>query len=131
MATRPDTILSHPQGQLVAAIGTFEAANDNNASKAPSALDTDWRRYARALPPDAFAIIEPDPLGSRLGGRAREGRWRLRFRERYRWFVDPLTGWTGGCDPLAHLTLEFPSRETAESYCLRQGLPFEVRQAAR
>jgi hypothetical protein len=131
MATRPDTVLSHPDGELVAEIATFEAANDNEESKASSALDEAWRRHATALPADAFAIIEPDPLGSGFGGRAREGRWRLRFRERYRQFADPLTGWTGGCDPLAHLTLDFPSRATAEGYCLRQGLPFEVRQAAR
>ena len=47
-------------------------------------------------------------------GRAREGTWRLRFAERWRPRIDPLTGWTGGGDPLAQIELRFPDREAAE-----------------
>lgn len=71
-------------------------------------------------------IIEPDPLSSHPG-RARQHRWRLRFRASSRPFADPLTGWTGGQDPLASLVLEFPTLEAAEHYCRRLGLDFESR----
>lgn len=88
---------------------------------------TGERRYLAALPEDAVAIIEPLDLGPPRGGRARKGRWRLRFRPRTPPFLDPLTGWTGGQDTLTQIDLQFPSREAAERYCLRVALPFEVR----
>ena len=105
MATRADSLPPYIATPRVLAPRLAEFANDNVASEVSSPFDTAWRRYASALPTDAFAIIEPDPLAGRSGGRAREGRWRLRFRPRSRPFVDPLTGWTGGSDPLAHLEL--------------------------
>jgi hypothetical protein len=94
------------------------AANDNRKSR-PS--------YTSALPSDALAIIEPVPMAVNQAGRARAGTWRLRFAERWRPRVDPLTGWTGGCDPLAQIELRFPDREAAERYCRREGVPFELR----
>lgn len=101
--------------------GKAQAANDNSVrAPAPSS----------ALPPDALAIVEPVPVAINQGGRRQRGKWRLRFAARARPFVDPLTGWTGGCDPLAHLELRFPSREAAELYCRRQQLRFEVRGRA-
>lgn len=101
------------------ASGTAQAANDNG-TPAP----------ASALPPDALAIIEPVPVATNQSGRAQRGKWRLRFAARARPFVDPLTGWNGGCDPLAHLELRFPRREAAELYCRGQQLRFEVRGRA-
>ncbi|MDH7638115.1 ETC complex I subunit [Sphingomonas sp. MAHUQ-71] len=83
-----------------------------------------------ALPPDALAIIEPTPIATNQSGRARCDQWRLRFPARTRPFVDPLTGWTGGSDPLAHVVLRFPSLEAAERYCRLQHLRFEVRRPA-
>ena len=131
MATRADSLPPYIATPRVLAPRLAEFANDNVATEVSSPFDTAWRRYASALPTDAFAIIEPDPLAGRSGGRAREGRWRLRFRPRSRPFVDPLTGWTGGSDPLAHLELGFPSREAAEAYCRRYGLSYESRGAPR
>lgn len=97
------------------------AANDNGVPRPhPSS----------ALPPDALAIIEPTPIATNQSGRARRDRWRLRFAARARSFVDPLTGWTGGSDPLAHLVLRFPTLEAAERYCRLQHLRFEVLQPA-
>lgn len=97
------------------------AANDNGApGPHPSS----------ALPADALAIIEPTPIATTQSGRARCAHWRLRFAPRSRPFVDPLTGWTGGYDPLAHLVLRFPSLEAAEHYCRLQQLRFEVRRPA-
>jgi len=94
------------------------AANDNRRA-GPS--------HASALPPDALAIIEPVPVAVNQAGRAGAGAWRLRFAERWRPRVDPLTGWTGGGDPLAQIELRFPDREAAERYCRREGVPFELR----
>lgn len=84
-----------------------------------------------ALPPDAEAVIEPVPVATNQSGRARAGEWRLRFKPRRAPTVDPLTGWTGGADPLAHVTLRFPSREAAERFCTRQGIRFDARRAPR
>lgn len=114
-------------GPSLQPVGTWRearalAANDNRWS-GPS--------YASALPPDAVAIIEPVPVAVNRAGRAGAGAWRLRFAERWRPRVDPLTGWTGGGDPLAQVELRFPDREAAVRYCQREGLPFEVRGAAQ
>jgi hypothetical protein len=100
------------------ASGAEQAANDNG-----------WRApaLASALPSDALAIIELVPVATNRGGRAQRGKWRLRFAARARPFVDPLTGWTGGCDSLAHVELRFPSLSAAELYCHGQQLRFEVR----
>ncbi len=100
------------------ASGAAWAANDN-AVRTPA--------LASALPPDALAIIEPVPVATNQGGRAQRGKWRLRFAERARPFVDPLTGWTGGCDPLAHVELRFPSLAAAEHHCHGQQLRFNLR----
>ncbi|HEY0959214.1 MAG TPA: NADH dehydrogenase ubiquinone Fe-S protein 4 [Novosphingobium sp.] len=95
------------------------AANDNRPRSGPSSTS--------ALPSDALAIIEPVPIAVNQAGRARANRWRLRFAERWRPRVDPLTGWTGGGDPLAQIELRFPDLEAAERYCRREGVPFERR----
>lgn len=83
-----------------------------------------------ALPPDARAIVEPMPVSTNQGGRARRGQWRVRFAPRMPPFVDPLTGWTGGCDPLAQIELHFADRASAERYCRREHLRFTVQGAA-
>jgi hypothetical protein len=82
-----------------------------------------------ALPPDAEAVIEPVPVATNQSGRARADEWRLWFKPRHAPMIDPLTGWTGAVDPLAHVTLRFPNREAAERFCRRQGIKFEARPA--
>ena len=81
---------------------------------------------ASAFPSDAVAIIEPMPIATNQGGRARRGQWRVRFEPRFPPFVDPLTGWTGGRDPLAHVELRFHDRDAAERYCRSAGLRFRL-----
>jgi hypothetical protein len=54
----------------------------------------------------------------------------VRFAPRVPPFVDPLTGWTGGCDPLAQIELRFADRASAERYCRREHLRFTVQGAA-
>jgi len=79
---------------------------------------------ATTLPLDARAIVEPVPAATNRGGRARRGQWRVRFLPRWGPSVDPLTGWTGGGDPLETLELRPPDRPSAEAYCRRQELTF-------
>ena len=86
------------------------------------------RRSQSALPDDAMAIIEPASNSARRAGTARNGEWRLRFQPRRRSFMDPLTGWTGSEDPLAHVSIRFPSRDAAIRFAERQGLPYESRE---
>lgn len=90
--------------------------------------DTSWLRYLSSLPEDAVAIIEPLEAGTGHPGRARKGKWRLRFEGRKKPFVDHFTGWTGGEDPVAHLELHFPSRSAAELYCERIALSHQVHE---
>ncbi|WP_237241396.1 MULTISPECIES: NADH dehydrogenase ubiquinone Fe-S protein 4 [Sphingomonadaceae] len=73
-----------------------------------------------------MAIIEPMPIATNQGGRARRGQWRVRFEPRCPPFIDPLTGWTGGRDPLAHVELRFQDRGAAERYCRSTGLIFRL-----
>jgi hypothetical protein len=94
------------------------AANDNN-KRAPT--------YSSALPSDAFAIIEPVSTSFNQSGRGRAGMWRLRMCERWSPHADPLTGWTGGGDPLGQIELRFPNVEAAERYCRREGIRFGLR----
>jgi hypothetical protein len=106
-------------------------ANDNERVRlVPGGPAASAAIGSRALPPDAEAVIEPVPVGTNQSGRARADEWRLWFKPRHAPTVDPLTGWTGGVDPLAHVTLRFPSREAAERFCTRQGIKFEARPAA-
>lgn len=97
------------------------AANDNQPPAA---------HRMSALPPDARAIIESLPVGINQAGRAHASRWRLRFAPRWRPEPDPLTGWTGGGDPLTQVELRFASRSAAERYCRSEGIPFEIRGLA-
>lgn len=86
------------------------------------------RRAQSALPADAVAIIEAPSRPVTQSGAARLREWRLRFQPRHPPFVDPLTGWTGSEDPLAHVAIRFPSREAAVGFAKRHGLAFQVRE---
>ena len=88
-------------------------------------------RQQSALPGDAVAIIEPPSRSVTQSGKARAKGWLLRFQRRGRVFADPLTGWSGNDDPLAHLALRFPTREAAIRYAERHGLAYELREPAR
>lgn len=96
--------------------------------KRTTAGDAEARRRQSALPEDAVAIIEVPPKSVTQGRKARSQSWLLRFPPRRPMFHDPLTGWAGGDDPLAHLSIRFPSREAAVRYAERQGLAYEVRE---
>jgi hypothetical protein len=97
----------------------------------PAANDNPLPRRAAfgALPDDAVAIVEPVPPGPVTSGRAHRNRWRVRFAPRWRPSADPLTGWTGGGDPLGTIELRFATRASAEAYCRRAGIAFERRSS--
>ncbi len=102
------------------------------ASATTPANDNSGRRtgFGTALPADAVALVEPFPVATNRDGRARRGQWRVRFAPRVPPFVDPLTGWTGGRDPLTQIELPFADREAAERYCRRERLRFTVQGAS-
>lgn len=87
-------------------------------------------RLSSALPEDARAIIDREPRSVTQSAPARRRGWRLRFDRRVPPGVDPLTGWTTGADPLAHLSLRFPDLASAIRYAERHDLPYEVREEA-
>jgi hypothetical protein len=64
-------------------------------------------------------------------GRAGTKQWRLEYEPQSAPFIEPLMGWTGSTDPMAHMWLSFPSREAAVAYAERQGLEYEVREPAK
>ena len=100
---------------------------DDNERMRDAAANLSWKRHFSACPDDAVAVIEPAPVATNQGPRSPRSRWRLYFRPRLKPFGDPLTGWTGGADPLAHVTLSFASPEAAETFCSRQGIPSDSR----
>ncbi|WP_309141033.1 NADH dehydrogenase ubiquinone Fe-S protein 4 [Novosphingobium sp. G106] len=89
----------------------------------PSANDNEFA-LSSGFPPDTRAIVEPVPLATVQGRRARRGQWRVRFRPRWGPSADTLTGWIGGGDPLDTIELRFADRPSAEGYCQRQGLAY-------
>ena len=60
--------------------------NDNEVR---ARLDRAALRYSSALPVAAAVVIEPDPFSAHPG-RARRGRWVVRFKERHGPRPDPL-----------------------------------------
>jgi hypothetical protein len=106
---------------LARTLGSGPLANDNHTGPDPSS----------ALPREACAMIEPVLPATNQGGRGRREQWKVRFAPRWRPVADPLTGWTGGGDPLETIELRFPNLEAAANYCQRQGLRFSVHGEAR
>ena len=64
-------------------------------------------------------------------GKAREGRWVLEFESRAPRRPDPLTGWSGGADTQAQVTLTFDTLEAAKAYAERDGIDLPCRPAGR
>ena len=81
-----------------------------------------------ALPVNARAIIRCASPSVLSAGRRNAAQWVLEFEPRRRQELDPLMGWSGGGDPVANISLRFPSREAAIAYARRQGLVFEVQE---
>lgn len=110
MARRPDAVWAAPRATV---------ANDNPSVRSAT---------IGTIPAGARAVVEPVPTAT-AAGRRRRDRWRVRFVPRWAPSIDPLTGWTGGGDPLATIELRFASQTAAEAYCRRSGIAFESRGA--
>jgi hypothetical protein len=87
--------------------------------------DDEW---PAALPRRRVVIFKPAKSAMTSGARRKP--WLLEFEPQSGPFIEPLMGWTGSSDPLAHMQLGFTSREAAIAYAERQGLEYEVRGPA-
>lgn len=76
--------------------------------------------------PGSDAWIDPPEWSPNTSARFGARDWRLTFEPRARPSVDPLTGWSGGGDPLLQVALRFPSRAAAVAYAQRHALPVTV-----
>src|SRR5579863_9432642 len=93
----------------------------------PNLNDNDDERPAA---PRRRRVVIYKPAKSAMTSGARRKSWLLEFEPRSGLFIEPLMGWTGSSDPLAHMQLGFTSREAAIAYAEHQGLEYEVRQPA-
>ena len=59
-------------------------------------------------------------------GTAREGRWLLEFESHAPRRPDPLTGWSGGADTQAQVSIPFETLEAAKAYAEREGIDYHV-----
>ena len=75
-------------------------------------------------------VVIYKPAKSAMTSGARRKPWVLEFEPQSGPFTEPLMGWTGSSDPLAHMQLGFASREAAIAYAERQGLEYDVRAPA-
>lgn len=107
-----------------------QPANDNAigslGSPARDREDAERRYRIAAFPLGTSVLIRRRERPVNQIGRAREDEWLLRFDPQSRLFVDPLTGWTGGSDPLRHVELRFATLEQAIHYAERHALPYRI-----
>ncbi|MER9585605.1 ETC complex I subunit [Mesorhizobium sp. M0051] len=78
------------------------------------------------FPPDAVARIYQPCRSVMSSGRARPKGWRLVFERRIAPVIEPLMGYTGSCDTLTQVELDFSTAQAAIDYAERQGLAYRV-----
>ena len=59
-------------------------------------------------------------------GNARSDEWVLQFESHRPHTPDPLTGWSGGGDTQAQVTIGFPTLEAAKAYAEKYDIPVHV-----
>ena len=59
-------------------------------------------------------------------GSARSGKWVLEFESHAAKRADPLTGWSGGADTQAQVSLSFDSLEDAQRYADKYGIAYHI-----
>jgi hypothetical protein len=72
------------------------------------------------------ARIFQESRNAMQSGTAREGRWLLEFESHARRRADPLTGWSGGADTQAQVSIPFETLEAAKAYAEREGIDYHV-----
>jgi ETC complex I subunit conserved region len=118
--------------------GMAEPGTGRERAVARSDRGHDIARAAPLLPGTPMPATGPVPsvriyqpaLSVTQSGPGRR-RWVLEFERTVPPFIDPLTGWAAGADPLAHLRLEFPDLENAIAFAERHGWSYEVEEPPR
>ena len=59
-------------------------------------------------------------------GQARSDKWVLEFESNAPRRPDPLTGWSGGADTQAQVSMNFDSLEAAKRYAEREGIAYHI-----
>ena len=59
-------------------------------------------------------------------GSAHDGQWVLEFESHAPKRPDPLTGWSGGADTQAQVSLSFDSLEAAKRYADKYGIVYHI-----
>ena len=59
-------------------------------------------------------------------GQAHSGQWVLEFESHAPKRPDPLTGWSGGADTQAQVSINFDSLEAAQRYAEKYGISYHV-----
>lgn len=72
------------------------------------------------------ARIFQRPKSAMQSGKARTDEWVLEFEQSEARKPDPLMGWTGSGDTQAQVVLTFPTRDEAQAYADRYGIPARV-----
>jgi hypothetical protein len=72
------------------------------------------------------ARIYQRPKNAMQSGKARTDEWILEFEQSEARHPDPLMGWTGSGDTQAQVVLSFATREAAQAYAARHGIPARV-----
>jgi len=72
------------------------------------------------------ARIFQRPKNAMQSGKARTDEWVLEFERSEAQRPDPLMGWAGSGDTQAQVTLTFPSKEAAQAYAARYGIPARI-----
>jgi hypothetical protein len=92
----------------------------------PAAAPANDNAQPRSAPSRRRVVIYKPARSAMTSGRAGTKRWLLEFEPQSPPFIEPLMGWTGSSDPLAHMRLTFPNREAAIAFAKRQGWDYEV-----
>lgn len=72
------------------------------------------------------ARIYQRPKNAMQSGKALTDQWVLEFEQSEARQADPLMGWTGSGDTQAQVVLKFATREEAQAYAAKYGIPARV-----
>jgi hypothetical protein len=74
----------------------------------------------------AAARIFQRPGNAMQSGKARSEQWLLEFESHRPHVPDPLTGWSGGGDTQAQVTIAFPTMEAARAYAEKSDIAYHL-----
>ncbi|MCP5397303.1 MAG: ETC complex I subunit [Sphingomonadaceae bacterium] len=72
------------------------------------------------------ARIYQRPKNAMQSGKALTDQWVLEFEQSEARKADPLMGWTGSGDTQVQVQLKFASKEEAQAYAAKHGIPARV-----